>query len=527
MEGTLRTLPLSSIVESKTNPRRVFRHLDELAASIKQTKGVVTPLLVRPLNGKAAGKHEIVAGARRFRATKLAGLEEVACLVREMPDDEVLEVQIIENLQREDPEPMDEARGYKTLIDTGRWDVDSLAQRVGKGTTYVYDRLKLTELTEHWQTKVAEGAIPLGAGLLLARLQDHQQQEAVDELGRYGDGSVTVQEVRRFIESFVSAKLSSAPFSRTKEVGGVGPCKTCPKRTGAAPSLFDGGEGKNDRCLDTKCYGVKVDAFIEEKVLAAEQAGTPLVQISTEYRQGKKEGRGLSVRAYSEIYDKTDRCAHAVPAIVVEGYDKGAKKAICFAPSCKKHTRYRSGGSSGQATAADKKREADLKLTREVRHRAITEALAHVPTSAAKLKADDVVILLDTLSDELWDEHRRRLFSRRGWDQPKSQTRHAALMARVEKMKPAERWRLLFELCFVRRLDHFNHAGPDRLKGWLGRCGVDLGGVRRTVVAERRKAEAAKKAKKRSKKTAAKGKTRVRPTQHAKRPKATGASAGG
>jgi len=111
------TLPLLTLVESPTNPRTVFEGLDELAASIK-AQDVIEPIVVRPHNG-AATRHayEIVAGARRFRAAQLAGLKDIPAVVRDYDDAQVLEVQIVENLQRQDITPLDEARGFKRLVD--------------------------------------------------------------------------------------------------------------------------------------------------------------------------------------------------------------------------------------------------------------------------------------------------------------------------------------------------------------------------------------------------------------------------
>jgi ParB family chromosome partitioning protein len=152
-----RQIPLDTIVESKTNPRRRWNQktLDELTDSVAQV-GVVQPIVVR--RSQAAGRpdvFEIVAGARRFRASKAAKRETIPAIVRDLSDDQVLEIQTIENLQREDVHPLDEALGYQALIDRAGYDVE--ASRQGRQEpSYIYQRLKLADLIEPVQKAFLE-----------------------------------------------------------------------------------------------------------------------------------------------------------------------------------------------------------------------------------------------------------------------------------------------------------------------------------------------------------------------------------
>jgi ParB family transcriptional regulator, chromosome partitioning protein len=116
--SSIQDIPLGKIHESKTNPRRQFdeKELAELAANIKQ-HGVLQPILVRPLPKGIADSFELVAGARRYRASKLAGRKSIPATVRELTDAEALEVQVIENVQRVDVHPLDEAQGYAALLE--------------------------------------------------------------------------------------------------------------------------------------------------------------------------------------------------------------------------------------------------------------------------------------------------------------------------------------------------------------------------------------------------------------------------
>jgi ParB family chromosome partitioning protein len=147
-------IPLSRIQESKTNPRRQFdeTRLAELADSIR-LHGVLQPVLVRPLPGGDAALYELVAGSRRYRASRLARMETIPASIRELTDTQCLELQLIENLQRADVHELDEARGYAALMQMQpeTYTVETLAEKIGRSEKYVYARLRLTHLVEEVQ----------------------------------------------------------------------------------------------------------------------------------------------------------------------------------------------------------------------------------------------------------------------------------------------------------------------------------------------------------------------------------------
>ena len=136
-------LSLNKIKASKENYRSAISEgpLEDLTASVK-AKGILQPILVRPMNGK----YEIVAGHRRYLAAQAAGLETIPATVREFDDQEALEIQVIENSQREDPNPMDEARGFQRLVEMGNHTPDTLAEKLGRNVAYVYSRVKLLDI---------------------------------------------------------------------------------------------------------------------------------------------------------------------------------------------------------------------------------------------------------------------------------------------------------------------------------------------------------------------------------------------
>ena len=169
------TVPVEAITISGHQPRKHFsaEALEELARSI-QNKGVLQPLLVE-LSG--ADRYTVVAGERRFRAAKLAKLTEIPVLVRSFSELEKTEIALIENLQREDLSPVEEARGYKTLIDVGKLTQEDVAQRVGKNRATVANSLRLLKLPETILEALDQGRISAGHARALLAVQDAAAQE--------------------------------------------------------------------------------------------------------------------------------------------------------------------------------------------------------------------------------------------------------------------------------------------------------------------------------------------------------------
>ena len=153
-------------------PRRFFDEgdLDDLAASIRE-KGILQPILVRPAPG-APGDYQIVAGERRWRAAQRAGLHNVPILVREFDDLDVLEIGIIENVQRADLNPLEEANGYKALIERFGRTQDVVALTVGKSRSHVANMLRLLNLPEGVREHLAEGRISIGHARAIASAPD-------------------------------------------------------------------------------------------------------------------------------------------------------------------------------------------------------------------------------------------------------------------------------------------------------------------------------------------------------------------
>lgn len=179
------SVAIATIKPGGTNPRKHFDEaaMAELAASVK-SHGVLQPVLVRPYPAKnPPGKgvaYELIAGERRWRAAQAAGLAEIPALVRDLSDEEVLEIQVIENLQRQDLHPLEESDGYQQLR-RAKYDVARIAERVGRSVAYIYDRLRLANLCADARQLFADGEITAGHAILLARLTTQQQALAIVE----------------------------------------------------------------------------------------------------------------------------------------------------------------------------------------------------------------------------------------------------------------------------------------------------------------------------------------------------------
>jgi len=167
-----RHLPTAYLRPNPRNPRRAFdsADLDDLAASVRE-KGVVQPILVRPL-ADGINTYEIIAGERRWRAAQKAGLHEVPVVVHEASDKEALELAIIENVQRTDLNPLEEAHGYQQLIDDHGYSAAGLAGAIGKSRPHVANTLSLLRLPDAVQTYLREGKLSAGHARALLHVDD-------------------------------------------------------------------------------------------------------------------------------------------------------------------------------------------------------------------------------------------------------------------------------------------------------------------------------------------------------------------
>lgn len=175
------TLKISEIEPNRSQPRKEFdeKALSELAESISK-HGLLQPLLVRPL---PLGGYQIVAGERRYRACRMAGITEVPVIIRELGDTETMEIALIENLQREDLTPIEEALGYKVLIEEHGFSQEDVAQSVGRSRPAIANSLRLLKLPQSILDLVSDGKISAGHARALLTLEDEKlMQELAEEI---------------------------------------------------------------------------------------------------------------------------------------------------------------------------------------------------------------------------------------------------------------------------------------------------------------------------------------------------------
>lgn len=194
------TLKISQIEPNRTQPRRSFDEeaLRELAGSIAD-HGVLQPILVRP---QIYGGYQIVAGERRYRASRMAGLTEIPAIVRELDDSQTMQLALIENLQRQDLNPMEEAQGYRTLMDTYGFSQEEVARTVGKSRSAVANTLRLLGLPEEIKPLLEEGRLSAGHARALLGLNDPKGIEAAAK--KIVDESLSVRQAESLVKKLNS-----------------------------------------------------------------------------------------------------------------------------------------------------------------------------------------------------------------------------------------------------------------------------------------------------------------------------------
>ncbi len=384
----LKMIPIKDLQTSPTNPRRRIsdERLETLAGSIN-TQGILEPLIVR----KNGAKFEIVCGERRYRAASIAKFADLPCLVRELSDEQVLDIQIHENLHREDVHPMDEAYGYKVLKDKLNCDAKELALRVGRSEGYILNRLKLNFLIKEAQKDVDDEHLPLSYALEIAKytpeIQKYIYSEVYRKTGKYQGNDYVLVPIKgetiqwksfiEWINTNIHRLLSKAPFdtkaTNLREDGLA--CIKCPERSGAVASLFEPVQiRKKDACLDPACYVKKAKRHVEVRKLAIAETAkidpseVPSVR-SFSYSNGKDYlGSESATVIGAERGGSKKSCKNVVAGIDIEPDNYGKTVQVCLkATGCKVHWPGPTTGSiseSGNAKSSEAEAAASLELNR-------------------------------------------------------------------------------------------------------------------------------------------------------------------
>ena len=307
------------ISKSKTNPRKSFdkESIQELADSMNQF-GLLQPITVRP-DGDC---FELVAGERRLRAAELLKWERIPSIVRNVSDDEVLEIQILENLQREDVSPMDEANAFHSLLK--KESLDWLTSRIHKSKKYVSDRLKLTNLNKVGQELLSMNRLPLSHAVLISKLDPAEQIKALDncfpyvgfeddDTNSFDEDDIckcTYDDLKEFIDdSFIY--LAKAPFNTEDTLlnQDAGACTDCPFRTTNQQLLFND-ITEEDKCTKKSCFDQKTKAHIEQRLKFAKNLYKDAKLATIDFNGSVKVG-GQTIRQY-----ETDPGKDLTPVII-------------------------------------------------------------------------------------------------------------------------------------------------------------------------------------------------------------------
>lgn len=367
-------IPLANIQLSKTNPRKVVdpKALADLASDIKH-RGIQEPILVRPLHG-SSDKFELVFGERRYLASEKARQETVPSIVRELSDDEAFQIQVTENLQRENLHPLEEADAFARLYEKAVQEKNGhdaalklVAGQIGKKPDLVAQRMKLRDLIEPAKAAFLKAKILLGHAFELARLREDEQEKALAWMLERGKDIQTpngwkrlrimpgVPELRLWIQEHLFLDLTRAPFDTADATlnPAMGSCLNCQFRTGNQPVLFKD-ISQESTCTAPGCWTTKRDATLVNLAAAtAKELGVEAVlKVGFGYPGGNTSK--VPVDAYidhgtgARIAKKGSECAHTKPGVVTwirfasdaPGHKVGDRVDVCTkANECTVHNK--------------------------------------------------------------------------------------------------------------------------------------------------------------------------------------------
>lgn len=282
----VKEIKLSEIAPSALNPRKTFdeSELKELAQSI-EANGLIQPVTLRKYTGEDGKKYEIVCGERRFRAVSLLGKDTIQAVVKELDDKQAFACMVIENLQRKDIDPMEEAQALKHLFNKGAVSVKEIAKMLGKSQSFVVNRIQLNNILPEFVQLMRDGLLNLVHLQVISNLRKDQQKMLYElrfqlsHIERWEGKIPKVDVLKSWIDESVMGLLSSAHFNPTdetfttcKEKTGSLSCKGCKFCTATFPTRFK--ETDNPRCMNIELYRLKNQEAVLRK---AKESGLPLV----------------------------------------------------------------------------------------------------------------------------------------------------------------------------------------------------------------------------------------------------------
>lgn len=347
---------LSEIVLSKENPRAEISNnsaeFESLKASIKK-QGVLQPVLLRPKDGK----NELVFGYRRYAACKALGLETIPAEIRHnLSENTVAAIRLVENLQREDLNPVEQAQGFKRLMDVHNLTIAQVADKLSRKEEYVKKHLALLGLDKKHLQEIIKGNLSLGHGLLAVSLKNAKEQNQF--VKKVIANKMSIRSAKEFLQYEFTLRISDAPFPASE-------CAKCPCLSDNQSSLFEGGVSKGDkgRCTNSNRFWQKIADWKKKQEEASQAKGKPFYKDTS---QALAKHTGAVVLNYDYNCDgKTiesvcaKKCDKAIFAWGKNEHDKHERMVICPDAACRKKTfKLRSSGNgskSGETLSKEQK----------------------------------------------------------------------------------------------------------------------------------------------------------------------------
>jgi len=294
--ASVRNIPLTDITPSSLNPRKTFDQeaLMELADNIKEN-GLIQPITVRKMPKGSDTRYEIVCGERRYRASQIAGMTEIQCIIKELDDKKAFAAMIIENLQRKDVDPMEEAAAFHKLYTEGTMQVKEIAKILGKSSSYVVSRIQLNNVLPEYLPLLRNGNIYLNQLIEIAKLTKEQQEVLFRDcfteasIARWPIKYITIDILHQWIDEHVMQYLDTATFPLGDASFSCGKdCEGCPFNTKNKPESY--GDTARPRCMDMKCFRQKAQENVfriakglDMPIVYQGEGNEEIVKAATEY----------------------------------------------------------------------------------------------------------------------------------------------------------------------------------------------------------------------------------------------------
>lgn len=503
----LQQLPVSQLVESPTNPRTQYdaKALKELAANLREV-GVIQPIVVRKVVPETdPATYEIVAGHRRVRAARIAALVTVPAIVRELTDDAVRLVQLVENGQRENLGPMDEARAYAEFLAVDGRTIRDAARLLGRDPTTIARRLTLLGLPDRVQAALAKGILPVGHAELLGRIPDAGLQEqafgrfltvhAVNGTTTRAHGVIPYAVAKKLVETEFMAIIAEAPFDPADAtLSPLGACAGCSYRSGNARELFPDIRGK-DVCTNLADFRAKIAAHL---LRLRDEGHTVLItpdELRTAFPYGTRHVGDafvdLSWRCPDDPKQRTydDLLAAAQKDRTVLAYVDGRmwqlypKQLLTSALRASGHAFVDAKRAPDPARAADRLRQRIDRTIRERTGAAFADGIA-----AAKIPSADFLDLFARIAIEERAWQLDDVLARHGYDGTRGalqKDRARIALALVQGMSDAQKRTFVLD-CFITPWTgpHGNAAKKALVREVYTLAGVDVRRIERKVRAE-------------------------------------------